>query len=396
MIHVGIDASSWGNERGFGRFTRSLVTALAERDRDYRYTLLFDTPPDRPVPEGVSVVVAGADQSMAAAASGTGARGGADMWTQSKAAARLGADVFFFPAHYSFFPILSRVPKIVCIHDTIPERFPDLIFPTKRNHLFWNAKTAIAKWQATRVMTVSDASAADISALLKVHRDKIDVVTEGAEAVFRPIPDAAVRRAARARYGLPDDALLLVYVGGFNRHKNVLRLIEAMPTIVAACPDAHLAIVGRTTGERFWDNIDELKAGASRDARTSDRIVFTGEISDADMAELLNAAQGLVMPSLWEGFGLPALEAMSCGTPVLAANRGSLPEVVGDGGLYFEPEDGAELAARAVDLLTGPGVQARLAANALKRAGAFGWDRAADLAERSFRRAIAARSIGDR
>jgi alpha-1,3-rhamnosyl/mannosyltransferase len=389
VIHVGIDASSWGNERGFGRFTRSLVTALAARDRGFRYTLLFDTAPDRPVPDGVSVVVAGADRSMAAAASGTGARGGADMWTQSKAAAGLGADVFFFPAHYSFFPILSRVPKVVCIHDTIPERFPDLIFPTKRNHLFWNAKTALAKWQATRVMTVSDASAADISALLKVRRDRIDVVTEGAEDVFRPIPDAGVRRAARARYGLPEDAPLLVYVGGFNRHKNVLRLIEAMPAIVSACPDAHLAIVGRTTGERFWDNIDDLKAGASRDARTSDRIVFTGEISDADMAELLNAAQGLVMPSLWEGFGLPALEAMSCGTPVLAANRGSLPEVVGDAGLYFEPEDGAELAARAIELLTGPGVQARLAANALKRAGMFGWDRAADLAERSFRRALA-------
>lgn len=389
MIHVGIDASSWGNERGFGRFTRSLVTALAARDRGFRYTLLFDTPPDRPVPEGVSVVVAGADRSMAAAASGAGARGGADMWTQSKAAARLGADVFFFPAHYSFFPILSHVPKIVCIHDTIPERFPDLIFPTRRNHLFWNAKTLLAKWQATRVMTVSEASAADIAALLKVRRDKIDVVTEGAEAVFRPIPDAGVRRAARTSYGLPEGAPLLVYVGGFNRHKNVLRLIEAMPAIATACPDAHLAIVGRTTGERFWDNIDELKAGASGDARTSDRIVFTGEISDADMAKLLNAAQGLVMPSLWEGFGLPALEAMSCGTPVLAANRGSLPEVVGDAGLYFEPEDRAELAARAVELLTGPGVQALLAKNALKRAGMFGWDRAAELAERSFRRALA-------
>lgn len=388
VIHVGIDASSWGNERGFGRFTRSLVTALAARDRGFRYTLLFDTPPDRPAPDGASVVVAGADRSMAAAASGTGARGGADMWTQSKAAAALGADVFFFPAHYSFFPILARVPKVVCIHDTIPERFPDLIFPTRRNHLFWNAKTALAKWQATRVMTVSDASAADIAALLKVRRDRIDVVTEGAEAAFRPIPDAGIRRAARARYGLPEEAPLLVYVGGFNRHKNVLRLIEAMPAIVAACPDAHLAIVGRTTGARFWDNIDELKAGASRDARTSGRIVFTGEISDADMAELLNSAQGLVMPSLWEGFGLPALEAMSCGTPVLAANRGSLPEVVGDAGLYFEPEDGAELAARAVELLTGPGVQARLAANALKRAGMFGWDRAADLAERSFRKAL--------
>lgn len=387
-MHVGIDASSWDNERGFGRFTRSLVAALAQRDSGIRYTLLFDTPTDRPVPPNVAVQVVGAGRSMAAASSGTGARGGRDMLTQSWAAARLGCDVFFFPAVYSYYPILSRVPKVICFHDTIPERFPDLIFPTARNFRLWQAKIWLAKMQATRVMTVSETSATDISAMLRVRRDRIDVVTEGAEAVFRPIPDLARRAAARAAYGITAGVPLLVYVGGFNRHKNVLRLIEAMPAIVAACPDAHLAIVGRTTGERFWDNIDELKAGASRDARTSERIVFTGEISDEEMAELLNAAQALVMPSLWEGFGLPALEAMSCGVPVLASDRGSLPEVVGDAGLFFDPEDTSELAAQAVALLTTPGVQADLAAKALARTAVFGWDKAAELAEASFRRAL--------
>ena len=389
VIHVGIDASSWGNERGFGRFTRSLVEALAARRSGFSYTLLFDTPPNRPVPEGVAIEIAGAGKSMAAAASGKGARGGADMLSQSRAAARLGADVFFFPASYSFYPIFSKVPKVVCFHDTIPERFPDLIFPSKRNYLFWNVKSWVAKWQATRVMTVSQTSAEDVSAMLRVPRAKIDVVTEGAEALFRPMPDPELRSRARRRYGIPEVVPLLVYVGGFNRHKNVLRLIEAMPAIIAACPDAHLAIVGRTTGERFWDNIDELKQGASRNARTSDRIVFTGEIPDEDMAELLNAAQALVMSSLWEGFGLPALEAMSCGTPVLASDRGSLPEVVGDGGLYFDPEDGAELAAQAVALLTTPGLQEDRAAKALARAATFGWDKAAELAEASFRKALA-------
>ncbi len=388
MIHIGIDASAWENERGFGRFTRSLVGALAGRRTGFRYTLLFDTPPTRPVPEGVAVQVAGAGRSMAEAATGTGARGGADMRTLGRAAAGLRADVFFFPAHYSFFPILSRVPRVVCIHDTIPERFPELVFPTRRNFRLWQAKTWLAKWQATRVMTVSQASAADISAMLGVRRGKIDVVTEGAEAVFRPIPDPAIRHAARARHGIPQSAPLLIYVGGFNRHKNVLALIEAMPAIVAACPEVRLAIVGRTTGARFWDNIDDLKAGASRDARTSDRIVFTGEISDAEMAELLNGSQALVMPSLWEGFGLPALEAMSCGVPVLSSDRGSLPEVVGDGGLYFDPENRDQLTARAVELLTRPDHQAELSARALARAQGFGWDRAAGLAEESFRRAL--------
>ncbi len=388
MIHVGIDASSWDNERGFGRFTRSLVEALARRDAGFRYTLLFDTPTDRPVPKGVSIAVAGAGQSMASASSGKGVRGGGDMVSQSRAAARLGSDVFFFPAVYSYYPILSRVPKVICFHDTIPERFPDLIFPSRWNFRLWQAKIWLAKMQATRIMTVSETSATDIASILRIRRARIDVVTEGAEAVFRPITNPARLAAARQRHGIPAGAPFLIYVGGFNRHKNVLRLIEAMPAILAACPGAHLAIVGRTTGERFWDNIDELKAGASRDARTSDRILFTGEISDEDMAELLNTAAALVMPSLWEGFGLPALEAMACGTPVLASDRGSLPEVVGEGGVFFDPGDGAELAAQAVRLLTAPGLQAGLAEKALARAGTFGWDRAAELAEGSFRRAL--------
>ncbi|SPH18034.1 N-acetyl-alpha-D-glucosaminyl L-malate synthase [Defluviimonas aquaemixtae] len=388
-MHVAIDASAWDNDRGFGRFTRSLVAALAARDTGFRYTLLFDRAPERAAPEGVDVVVAGAGQSMSEASSGTSARAGADMLTHSRAAARLDCDLFFFPASYSFYPILSRVPKLVCFHDTIPERFPDLVFPTKRNFRLWQIKTWIAKAQARRILTVSDASAADLSQILRIPRDRIDVTTEGAYEAFRPIEDAARIAAIRDRHGIAEDDKVLLYIGGFNRHKNVLRLIEAMPAVLAAEPLARLVIVGRTTGARFWDNVDELKAGASRDARTSDRITFTGEISDEDMAELLNASHALVMPSLWEGFGLPALEAMACGTPVLSSDRGSLPEVVGDAGLFFDPEDTGALAACAIQLLSDEVLHGRLSAQALARASTFTWEKSAELTEASFGRTVA-------
>ena len=387
-MHVGIDASAWDNERGFGRFTRSLVAALAARDSGFRYTLLFGRPPERPVPAGVATVIAGAQRSMSEASSGSGARAGADMLTLSRAAARLKADLFFFPASYSFFPILSRVPKLVCIHDTIPERFPDLIFPTRRNFRLWQAKSWLARAQARRILTVSEASAADIATMLGVPRDRIDVTTEGADETFRAIADKTRLAAARARHGIAEGDRVLIYIGGFNRHKNVLRLIEAMPAILAACPAARLVIVGRTTGDRFWDNVDELKAGASADARASDRIGFAGEISDADMAELLNISDALVFPSLWEGFGLPAVEAMQCGTPVLASERSSLPEVVGDGGLLFDPERTEDLASAAIRLLTEPGVRDRLAANALAQSRRFTWEKSAELTEAAFRRTI--------
>lgn len=388
MSHVGVDASAWENERGFGRFTRNLVAALAARDSGFRYTLLFDQPPQRPVPDGVEVVVAGSGMSMSEASSGKAARGGADLLTMARAARGLDCDVFFYPAVYSFFPVLSRRPSVVCFHDTIPERFPDLIFPSKRNLLFWNAKCWLAKKQATRIMTISKASAEDLSQILHVPRGKIDVITEGAEPVFRRIDDAALLSRTRARYGIPDGAPLLVYLGGFNRHKNVIRLIEAMPAILERAPETRLAIVGRTTGARFWDNVDELQASAAELARGSDSIVFTGEIDDPELAALLNTASALVFPSLWEGFGLPALEAMSCGTPVLSSERGSLPEVVGDGGLYFDPTSAEALAAQAIRLLTEPGLREALAEKALARTALFGWDKGAALAERSFSNAL--------
>jgi len=386
-MHVAIDGSAWENERGFGRFTRSLVTALAARDTGFRYSMLFDQPPGRAVPENVTVIVAGASQSMSDASSGTGVRAGGDMRLQMSAARKIKCDVFFYPASYSYFPLLARTPTVVCYHDTIPERFPDLIFPRKLNYRLWQAKSWLARQQATRVMTISAASAEDLTKFLRIRRDKIDVITEGADAVFRPIKDKARLKAVRSAYSIGAKDRLLIYVGGFNRHKNVIRLIEAMPAILDKVPNARLAIVGRTKGARFWDNVDELQDRARRDPRLAESVVFTGEIDDAELAVLLNAADALVFPSLWEGFGLPALEAMACGTPVLSSDRGSLPEVVGDGGLYFDPLSSDDLAARAVEFLGDAKLRARLGENAARRATKFGWDKGAELAEQSFARA---------
>lgn len=383
-MRIGIDGSSWANERGFGRFTRSLVAALAARDSAFKYTLLFDQDTGTEIPDGVDVEFA----QSAPASAGASPRSGGQMLRMGAAARRMQSDVFFFPAVFSYFPVFSRVPKVMCFHDTIPERFPDLIFPTKRNAMLWRAKTSLAKWQATRAMTVSQASADDLVDILSIKRDRIDIVTEGPDPVFAPISQQGVVAQARADCGVPEGAKLLLYVGGFNRHKNVIRLIEAMPQVVAAHPDTYLAIVGRTTGDRFWDNIDELQAGASQDARVSDHIGFTGEIDDAKLAALLNGAEALVFPSLWEGFGLPAVEAMACHTPVLAADRGSLPEVVGEGGLLFDPTDKDAIATQIIRFLGDDKLRAELTAAAARQASRFSWDRAAELTEMSFRRAV--------
>lgn len=295
-------------------------------------------------------------------------------------------DVFFFPTLYSYFPLLQRKPCVVCYHDATAERFPELLFPTKRNHWLWRAKTALAHLQTTRAMTVSETSAADLETIHRFPRDRIDVVTEGADDAFRVIDDADVRGKARARYSIPKDARLLVHVGGMNAHKNILGFLKVMAKIIATEPRTHLALVGDTSGKGFWDNVGELKAFVAANPPLSDHVHFTGYINDADLAPLLNASDALVFPSLWEGFGLPAVEAMSCGIPVLANSRGgSLPEIVGDAGLLFEPEDPEAIAACVIDFLGDAKLRATLAGNALKRSRLFTWERAAQLAEDSFR-----------
>ena len=389
-LHICIDATSWGNDRGFGRFTRELVTALLARDEGFQYTLLFDQRPEESLPSGAVVRSASTSRGLNQAAVGAFSRSPTYALTMSRLARSVDYDVFFFPTLYSYFPLLQRKPCVVCYHDATAERFPELLFPTKVNHWLWRAKTALAHVQTTRAMTVSETSAADLQTIHKFPKDQIDVVTEAADAAFRVINDPQLRDDARARYGIPSDARLLVHVGGMNAHKNILRLLQAMPRIIAAEPPTHLAIVGDTSGKGFWDNVDELKAFVAATPRLPEHVHFTGYIGDKELAELLNASDALVFPSLWEGFGLPAVEAMSCGIPVLASSRGgSLPEVVGDAGLLFEPDDPDAIASCVIGFLRDDELRARLAQTALERSRLFSWPRGAALAEESFRRCYA-------
>jgi alpha-1,3-rhamnosyl/mannosyltransferase len=386
ILDVGIDATTWSNNRGFGRFTRELVTALVARETGFRYTLVFDQPPRESLPARVEVRSAGTALGLTESSAGTRSRSIGYLWRMGRIARRARFDVFFFPAVYSYFPILARVPCVVCYHDATAERMPELLFPTRRNHWLWRAKTALARLQTTRAMTVSQASADDLERFLRIPRDRIDVVTEAADPVFRAIDDAVVAARARARHGVPEDALLLVYLGGMNRHKNVLGLLRAMPAVVSAQPRVHLAIVGDTSGKGFDDNVPELMHLVQSTPSLARHVNFTGYVGDAELAELLGSASALVFPSLWEGFGLPAVEAMSCGVPVLASRRGSLPEVVGDAGLFFEPESPSDIADCVLRFLGDPGLRLRLGEIGRVRARSFSWERAAELAEACFRR----------
>jgi alpha-1,3-rhamnosyl/mannosyltransferase len=192
--------------------------------------------------------------------------------------------------------------------------------------------------------------------------------------------------AARARYDVPQHTPLFVYVGGMNPHKNLLGLLRAMPAVIAAQRDVHLAIVGDTSGKGFWDDVPALMEFVRTHPPLERHVHFTGYLNDPELVDLLNGADALVFPSLWEGFGLPAVEAMSCGVPVLASRRSSLPEVIGDAGLFFDPESPDAIAECLLQFLRTPEGHARLRDIALRRARTFTWERAAELAEICFQR----------
>jgi len=197
--------------------------------------------------------------------------------------------------------------------------------------------------------------------------------------------------AIRERYQIPEGAELLVYVGGLNPHKNLLGLLRCLPGVLREHPNTLLAIVGDTSGRGFRDNVSELHRFVKTNPPLEKHVSFTGYVSEEDLLALYNSATALVLPSLWEGFGLPAVEAMACGLPVVASRGGSLPEVVGDAGVFFDPQSPGEMATAICSVLRDAELRNLLSRKALARAALFTWDRGASLVEASFERCLEGR-----
>jgi len=379
-MRVAIDACCWSNRRGFGRFTRELLTHIVAGHPQHEYTLVVDRPTAEAwrLPSGARLQVVDTDEAPTTAASAAGARSLGDLWRMARAAARVPADVLFFPAVYSFFPVLRRVPTLVTFHDAIAESHPALVFPGARSRLFWKAKTWMARRQADRMATVSAHARTRIAAAFGRAESSIDVIPEGPADVFRPIRDLRARNAVLDRYRLPPAAPLVLYVGGISPHKNLDGLLSAF----ARVPDpAHLVLAGDHSGDSFlgcYPQLVELRARLGLESR----VTFTGFVPDEDLALLYNAATVLAQPSFDEGFGLPAVEAMACGVPVAASRAGSLPEVVGSAGLFFDPRDPADMAATLARILGDAELRGDLAAQATQRASLFTWSAAAAQAVR--------------
>ena len=268
-------------------------------------------------------------------------------------------------------PIACRVPVVVSVHDVSFLEHPEYFTRSRARQLQYTVRRTVQR--AAKILTVSDFSR---SAILKVYghleEDQVVVVPNAGSSEFRPISRESAAAAVRERFGLAERFVLSV--GDLQPRKNHIGLIRAFARLVTACPQLKhsLLIVGKETW--FAERVRE----AARSSGVEDRIRFTGFVSDADLLQLYNACDVFAFPSFYEGFGLPALEAMACGRAVACSNTSALPEVVDGAAILFDPYSVDEMVRALADLLRDAELRARMERLGLQRAAHFSWQKSAE------------------
>src|SRR6266498_4677716 len=211
---------------------------------------------------------------------------------------------------------------------------------------------------ADAIITVSECSKKDIVKLLGLSPERIHVIGNAVDASFYPVRDAWLLAAVRERYGI--GSRFILYFGGFDMRKNVPRLIEAYARLPEHLRREYQLVVAGRYHNLGHPLFPDPRATVQR-LGLEGNVVFTGQIREQDKAPLYSAATVFAFPSLYEGFGMPVLEAMACGTPVVTSNRSALPEVVGDAGLLVDPSSVEALAEALVDLASDEAKRKQLA-----------------------------------
>jgi glycosyltransferase involved in cell wall biosynthesis len=356
-MRIAIDARKL-HDFGIGTYIRNLVTELAAIDRTTDY-VLFTRPDD--------VAAAAAGPNFRAVAEPSRPYSIAEQWRVPRAVARAGADLLHEP-HYVL-PPLTRSRTVVTIHDCIHLRFPEYL-PGRAAYAYAHTMIRLAARKADRVLTVSDASKRDILHYTGVAPEKVVVIHNGLDARFATDPDPEAVERVRQRFQL--DHPFVLYVGNIKPHKNLARLIAAFAAMRADGPDGlKLVVIGDETSKH-----PELRQAVHRH-RLDKHVRFFGFQPSATLVVFYRLARAFVFPSLYEGFGLPPLEAMANETPVVTSNVSSLPEVAGGAALLVDPYDVASIADGIRRAVTDETLRQDLIARGRARAREFSWARAA-------------------
>jgi glycosyltransferase involved in cell wall biosynthesis len=269
--------------------------------------------------------------------------------------------------HYTM-PLAYPGRTVVTFHDMTFFLFPHHHTLPKR--FFFRFFIRASSRQAVALIADSESTRQDAIRLVGVSPGKIFTIQLGVTQEFQPIQDKTILWQARQKYQLPERFLL--YVGTIEPRKNLPILLQAYASVADQMPDHRLVVVG----PQGWmvENIVQ-KSGQ---LNISDKVHFTGYVEQADLPLIYNLADVFIYPSVYEGFGLPVLEAMACGTPVITSNVSSMPEIVGDAGVLLAPNNPEVLAQSLLELINDPMYRQRLSILGRERAAAFTWKRTAE------------------
>jgi glycosyltransferase involved in cell wall biosynthesis len=275
----------------------------------------------------------------------------------------------FWAPHFNI-PIRCRAKRmVVTIHDTFHLSFPDVFSPIARFYARFMFRQAA--WRSDLVLTVSEFSKNEIIRHTKVPADKVRVVLNGVAPEFNRVAGLD-SQDIRNRFTAGREFILSV--GNLKPNKNLPRFLEAFGKAVSMGVKEDLLVVGKREGFRTGvENIEEMVSGLG----LTDRVHFAGLVSSSDLPAIYATARLFVMPSFYEGFGLPLLEAMAAGTPVLASNAAALPEAGGDAALYCDPYDTRDIADKMVKVLSDKSLGEILREKGVTRASEFTWEKAA-------------------
>jgi len=359
---------------GIGTYVRNIVTQLARLDHDTEYVLI-SRPDDLEFTRGLGANFRG----VVSTAGNYSVR---EQFGIPSIVRRERADLFHAP-HYVLPPLLS-CPSVVTIHDCIHLMFPQYL-PNRLAYTYARAFMWMATHRSSHVLTVSEASKRDILRFYRIPPEKITVAYNAIDDRFHQRPAAEDIARVQERFQLHDPFVL--YVGNIRPHKNIERLIEAFALVrTGPLASTKLLIIG--------DEISKYPTlrRAVHQGKLHKHVRFLGFVGDQTLAALYRLATVFAFPSLYEGFGLPPLEAMASGTPVVTSNVSSLPEVVGDAAILVDPREPTAIAHGLRRALLDASLREQMRTRGLARAGHYSWAQTTETILRIYRETAAGRA----
>jgi glycosyltransferase involved in cell wall biosynthesis len=355
---------------GSGQYLVHLLQALAEVDQENEYILLGP----HTIPQKTEKLIK--FPHVVRPVPGLARRNSSienlvwEQFTAPSAAYKADVDLYHIP--YFAPPFFPRTPGVITIHDVIPLRLPQ--YRTDPKMKAYLQLITLAAHKATLIITISQHAKHDMVDALKLPAERIRVIYEAAGDEYQPITDSEVQANTRVRYGLNDRYIL--YLGGLDLRKNVPQLVRAFAHLNQQICDPNLQLLIAGNPDKFNGSLFPDPRPIAADLGITGQIIYRF-IEEEDKPAIYRGASVFVFPSLYEGFGLAPLEAMSCGAPVVCSNRTSLPEVTGDAAISFDPENMREMVQAMYSVLTNNELQTDLRARSLQRAAQFNWHKTA-------------------